>query len=264
MRTKLRITLYSNTENPQVISDRLVEQKLELTSGPKATHSGPLSLEINLATVEDIDSVVLYLQKLKGSLPLETAIAKKKAVKVDQFQDDNTLEDLLEKLKSFETQEELISYLRECNFRALSPNHISDITMDMPEKPIVIKEKHSNLVFFARLAKEAKDPRNDKWDFRLAVGIDLNAKESNKVIYYLWGKSHSKADIKGGKEGLRTYKPKEFTMTFPEFMDYEMRTKFRQEHRKWATATNYGQNPENYELSKFYRKWSPYVKIHKV
>lgn len=64
---KMRITM----RNPQglLISDRLVDQRLELNTGARETHSGGiLTLEFSVVTREDAEMVKAYLQQLMGGI----------------------------------------------------------------------------------------------------------------------------------------------------------------------------------------------------
>lgn len=261
--SKLRIKLFSEGENPIVLSDRLVNQGIEFENGPTEKHSGPLSLEVNLANQSDVKACIEYLSRLCLDLPL---VEKKKAGRVaskvgKMLEDKEPLNDLLKLMKLKPTcTEELIDELRNYNFKFVSSSLLEDINIKQPGV-LSLKEKDKKLSFMVRLIKQAKSPENDKYDLRLAFGVDLEEPQG-KVIVYLWGKRDEPISLKWKKtKNINTKKKDDVLMTFPDFMDYEMRARFRKEHREWLLKTHNGINPENAELSKFYSKWKPYVII---
>lgn len=259
--SKVRIKLLS--PEGVVITDRLVDQATEFRIGPKEKHDGPISVELNLHSKEDVENALAYLGKLALDLPLEQKPTKalKKSKLGAMLEDKEPLLELLQTLKAkCNTQEELIENLREYNFKFLNVDLLKDINR-VYENSIVVRSRDENLQFMVRLVKQAKNPINDKWDTRLCLGFDLNAPTA-RVVVYLWGKYHEKIKLGWKNEkNINTKKKDDILLSFPDFMDYEMRTRFRAEHRKWAIETENGKNPEAFDLSKFYRKWKPYVII---
>ena len=63
---KLRITTLS--ENGTPLSDRLVDAYIEMNSGPKVQHNGPIRVEVTLTNKQDIDNFKEYLDRLSGTL----------------------------------------------------------------------------------------------------------------------------------------------------------------------------------------------------
>ena len=59
---KMRITLLNDNGTP--ISDRLVDSSVELSTGAKVKHPGPIRVEITLQHKQDIDLFKTYLDQL--------------------------------------------------------------------------------------------------------------------------------------------------------------------------------------------------------
>lgn len=259
METKMRIKLYQ--PDGLILSDRLVEQEIEFRVGPKQAHKGPLSLELNLRSQEDIGNAVTYLQKLSGNLPIEAPGKKPKKVKLENIED-TTLESFVESLmESQPTQDEILVSLREQGFSLITYQHFIDLTKDNQDK-YLIKDKWKDYQFMVRLVKKAKDPANDKWDFRAMIGIKLIGDKSEKVPTFLWGKFHKSYNKpwKDSKDSSR-YKPKEHNiLIFPEYMTLEERSKFRSEYRRYLNFQEQGLTDVGpFEFSKHYKRWEPFV-----
>jgi hypothetical protein len=263
--TKMRIKLFS----PEGIlqSDRLVEQTTEFTMGPKEVHSGPILVEVNLFDQVQVDSCIEYLKKLKGDLPLSTSTKK---IKIDKtldkmLSDKEPLLDLIKTAKAKGTsQEKLIDFLREYQFKFISGDIILDMVTNDPNVGNQIKLRPRDLEtgfqYMVRLVKEAKEPLNDKYDFRLVFGIKILGDKIDKVVIYLWGEFSEHMKLPWDKKNANNFKKVEKLYIFPEFMDYAERKRWRSEHRKWLIATKGIANPESIETSKFYNKYKPYVK----
>lgn len=255
--TKMRIKLF-NPESKALEYDRLVEQAPEFIKGPTHAHEGPITLEVTLLDKQDVDSVITYIGKLAGTLPLthkeEKKLKKNKALE-QALMSDEPLKEFMQIALASENQEALIDTLRESNFRFMSYLDLKDLTEE--SKSLTLKTKHSDWQFMVRLIKEAKNPINDKWDTRLVFAIKYMGERVNLVHVYLWGQWDQKRVIpwktKPGKEINFKDKPQFFQ--FPEFMTYEERGKFRAEHRKLALI----EDPTKREPSKFFNRWAPYV-----
>jgi hypothetical protein len=264
--SKMRIKLFD--ENNLMLSDRLVEQTTELTLGPKEPHKHSLSIELNLYDQTQVDMAITYLKKLKGDLPIEEKTAGK--VKKDKtiekmLTDKEPLLDLIKTLKTkATTQEKLIDMLREYQFVFVSGDVIEDMGTHDPniKKQIEIrqKDKEAGYQYMVRLVKQAKEPMNDKYDFRLVFGIKIIGEKLDKAQLYLWGKYEKTWTLPWEDKKKVNFKKVEKVYIFPDFMDYVDRKKWRTEHRKWEIATNKGEKPEAFELSKFYLKYHPYIK----
>lgn len=255
--TKMRIKTYDPTSG-LLLSDRLVEQKTEFNLGPKTAHNGPMTIEVNLVSQEDVDGLITYIKKLKGELPIAKSDKPKTttAKQLDKMlSDKEPLLDLLKTLKAkAKNQEHLIEMLREYNFRFMATDVIKDY---FEEKGFLkIKEKHEKYQWMARLVKEAKEPANDKYDFRLTFGIRFMGEVVDKVQIYWYSEYQETWKLAWKQKEDINFKKVEKVLMFPEFLDYADRKKWRTEHRKIERAAAAG---TPVEPSPFYTKWKPYV-----
>lgn len=254
--SKLRVKLF-DPKTFLLLQDRLVEQVTEFTNGPREKHEGPMSIELNLNTKEEVSAAIEYLKRLALDLPIETKSLKKttSAKKLENMlSDKEPLVDLKKTvLAKASNQEELIDLLRTYEFRFTNAQYLEDFNTNKPGT-IEINEKHKEYQFMARLYKEAKDPINDKWDMRLVFGIKIQGDRVAVVKVYMWGKFDESIKLPWKNKEAINFKKKEKFLGFPEFMDYGMRRKFRLEYKKLQ------EDPET-EKSPFYKKWEAYVKV---
>lgn len=256
METKMRIKLYDKSE--YLMSDRLVEQQTEFNLGPKDKHEGPLSLELNLRDKEDAEKAIQYINKLIGNLPLQNKMKTVKITKGTLLEDNaEPLESLMETaLRSF-SQEKLITFLRNHNFRFIESDIITEFNEELKEK-VNIKPIHHKFQFMIRLVKEAKNPLNDRYDHRLIFGIKLRGTKIEKVVVYLFGKFKTKKEIPWDNAKKINFKKVEKMVVFPAYMDYDERKKWRIEHRKVEIAQ---EREQEYKPSKFYTKNKPFIQF---
>lgn len=260
--TKMRIQLFQPKTNIMV-SDRLVEQSTEFMKGPSEPWEGPIGLEVTLYSQTQVGMLKEYLDKLVGNLPIEEKVKKLKKPKDDMLGDKSPIEDLLKEAKSkAKTQEELIDLLREkWDFRFVDKTFILDY---VPEDKLKIPED-TDYQFMVRMHREAKEPANDKYDWRLVFGIKFIGERVSKVKVYLYGKFDKKEtwELPWSKPKVHNFKKVTPIYSFPEFMTYEERKKWRSENRKFLKAREAGESAE-FKHSKQFERWSPYVKINGV
>ena len=70
---KLRVTTLS--ENGTPLSDRLVDAYIEMNSGPKVQHKGPVRVEVTLTNKQDIDNfkeLQKLIDEIEGDIPATT------------------------------------------------------------------------------------------------------------------------------------------------------------------------------------------------
>lgn len=263
--SKVRIRLFDKEYHE--LSDRLVDQTTEFRMGPKEVHKGPISIEVNLTNQMELDTYIEYLKKLKGDLPIVEATKKDKATKTitKMLSEKEPLLDLIKTIKAkAKNQEQLIDMLRDYQFRFISGDVIQDMTTfdKTVGEQIQLRDRdiQEGFQYMVRLIKEAKEPMNDKYDFRLVFAIKIVGDKVEKVVIYLWGKYSEYIKIPWSDKKKVNFKKVEKIYSFPEFMDYVERKKWRTEHRKWQIATDNGKQPDLMELSKFYNKFKPYIK----
>lgn len=255
--SKMRLRFFQETG--ELLSDRLVEQNTEFMMGPKETHKGPVQLEVTLRTQEEVDNFIAYVKKVKGDLPIVAKEKKNAPKQIDKMLSEK--EPLLDLVKTLQakskTQEQLIAALREYDFKFMMSDTVKDL--GGIKEQITLRDKDEDYQFMVRLVKEAKDPMNDKYDFRLALGIKIIGEKVDRVKIYIWGKYDTYWKLPWEKAKANNFKKVEPLHVFPKFMDYEDRKKWRKEHRMVvnAKATN-----DKYEPTKFYNKWAPHITIH--
>lgn len=251
--TKMRIQLFTNQGHLQ--SDRLVDLATELRKGPSEIHSGPLMMEVTFYHQDEVKQFREYLDKLVGFLPIEPKVKIKKPKKDEMLGDKSPVEDLLKEVKAkAKTQEELIDILRDkWDFRFIDAAFILDY---VSEEKLKIPAD-TDYQFMARMYKEAKDPVNDKYDWRMVFGIKFIGDRVDKVKVYTYGKFNKKEswELPWEKPKVHNFKKVTPIYTFPEFMTYEERKKWRTENRKRL------RDPE-FKTSKQFQRWSPYVKMN--
>jgi len=118
-----------------------------------------------------------------------------------------------------------------------------------------IKDIHlAKYQWMVRVAKRAKDPRNDKFDLPLLIGISIMEKESrtDKMVIYLNG-TFSKSEKLEVPKNAMTFRQTNL-IKYPHYMTYEEREKWGIEHR--LLLSNPTKSP-----SKFYLRWSRDVKV---
>ena len=243
MEKKIRIQLYTN--DGQLINDRLVSQDIELNTGPKESHIGPIRVEFSLLELSDIEKAKLYLDKLVGNLPLDVKVKKKKLDKEFEIVDRQAF--IEELLGSTNNQDEFINDLRSKGFKFMMWDFLNTFQF-----PLEIKEVHKEKYqWMLRCIKEAKNPSVDKYDPTIIIGIQMYGERSPKIVIYIDGKFSSSYDVKLIEKSKLTFKKTEM-MKFTTYMTEQEREKFRYEVRQYQL------NPEK-EQSKFFLRWKPYV-----
>lgn len=243
MKPKIRIKFLN--KDLVTIKDRLTDQTIEFTQGPVEKHTGPIQLEVTLMNKQDITSLFTYMERLAGDLPVLQKKTYTKKGESTSVMEEEPLKELVHEIKTkCKTQDEVIKFLRERHFVFLSHEFIKDFKL-----PIPIKDKHSDYSFMVRKIKEAKDPKNDKYDPQLAIGIKLD-KSKELTVIYLYDESsiHKLPWAKKSDINFKSIKP----MRFPVYMTEEERNRYRVEKAKY---TNNTELPK----SKFFLRWSPVV-----
>lgn len=250
MEQKIRIQLFN--QGGALVSDKLLEQGGAFYSGPKEIHSeGPIRIEFTLIDQRDTEEAIVYLQKLRGILPLEEKLKKRKdATSVDLVSDYLKIEEHI-KPENFKTQDDLVFYLRDLGFVFLMEDHLSQLGL-----PIEIKPLHKEFQWMIKQIKRAKNPKADKYDPTLVIGMAIWGERTEKVVVYLEGKFKKSHKIPVASKPKFTFDHTEM-MKFPDFMNDEEREKFRIEHRIYKAHTAQ-------PLSKFYLRWAPYVQIPEI
>lgn len=252
MAVEKNIRIQTFTPEGFITSDRMVKQGPEFYNGPKESHNGPLRIEFTLEDKDDVMGAVEYLRRISGDLPLKvkgttTSTSKKSSPGEDNDNvfDNNKeriINDLLEEHK--DNQDNIIKALREMGFIFITSDFLKFCVPDSYEIKNIHKEKYQWLI---RRTKEAKDPKNDKYDPQVLLGISIMSKRSERILTYFYGehKGSVRATIPE-KKPMKLAKTN--LMKFPHYMNEEERLKYGQEHRLLFN------NPEK-KPSKFYMRW---------
>lgn len=249
MKSKIRVTLLS--PEGVIISDRLVDQATEFYQGPKEVHKGPLRLELNLMEEADIEKAQLYLNQLVGKVPKTTIAPKTKAntgSKVIMSKEEDSLETreaYIEEIYSkSKDQDDFIKKLRGEGFRFLH----SEMLEDIKPKGYKIKAIHlKKYQWLVRLTREAKDPKNDRYDLTTIIGISILDKRTPRILLYLFGEYHKTYKLEVPKKDPIGQKNTNL-IKYPHYMVHEERFKWGNEHRILLN------NPDK-KPTKFYVRW---------
>lgn len=226
-------------------SERLVSQQTEFYTGPKDKWGGPVRVTLTLADKDDVSSAIEYLERLKADRPLRDPNKKvNKAVNTNLAVNNNHEQYLLEKIsKANDNQDSLINLLRADEFMFLDSNQL---LKKIPEK-YEIKEIHlKKYQWLLKRDKTAKDPRNDKFDPQLLVGISIMEERKDKIVYYLYGEYGGAKRIKLPNKAYNISKTN--LIKYPHYMIHDEREKWGIEHR--LLLLNEDKKP-----SKFYMRW---------
>jgi len=251
MEKKIRIQLFN--EELVMQSDRLLTQDAEFNVGPKLQHSGPIRIEFTLMGTDDIARCKEYLDKLTGVVPLISKEVKTRGRKPsgDAIPDTDDRAEMLSVFQQCSTQDEAIEMVKNCGFRFMTIDLFEAMGyLEGRSLPVGIKKGDYQILM--RCLKQAKDPKNDKYDPELIFGIKLMGDKEDKVLFFLQGEK-GKFDMPWAKKSEFNFK-KTSMMKFPEYMTLEEREKWRREHRLSIA------NPEK-EPSKFYARWKPYIEV---
>lgn len=252
---KLRIQLFTDTGLP--VSDRLVDQTTEFYQGPKEVHEGPIRVEFTLENVDDVGKSIEYLKKLSGTLPIEQKESKgrgRPAGTVKSLESENDRKIMLTQTsEEAKDQDDFINNLRKnFDFVFIDSDRLKTI---IPET-YNVKEKHlETYQWLVKLSKQAKDPKNDKFDIALLIGIAIlpETVRQDKMVTYLNGTFDGIIRLEVPKKNAMTFKATNL-IKYPHYMIYEEREKWGFEHRLLL------ENPDR-KASKFYLRWVKDVQV---
>lgn len=223
MKTQKKIRIQAFDNEGYQVQDRLVQQDIELATGPKEVHKGPLRIEVNLFEKDDVEKFTTYLKKLIGDLPLETPgkIKPKKTAKGKTVLEPQHREAIINYITSLDTQDKVVQYLREEGFEFLTHDYLNSLQLDTG-----ISDKHQQKYqWMLKVIKKAKNPLNNKYDPTLCIGIKLVGKKINTYVIYLYGKKHKIGKAPWKEKRKVSFKNTEMTK-FPPYMVQEEKDKF--------------------------------------
>lgn len=250
---KIRITLYN--KDGSLESDRLVDFQTEMYAGPKANHDGPVRIDVQFNTRDQTDRIIDYIKKLNGSLPIDTTKRTTRSAPATTNMSQDVTQDIIQEVKKKENQDQVIEYLREMNFQFICYDHLVDIFNKNSWELNIEKDSHKELQYMVRVLRLAKDPKNDKIDPSLIVGMKIVGDPIKGFHLYQSGKLLTSIKMPWPTDGKINFKVKQKFYDFPASMLIDERSKWRAEDRKVHTNPDYVPTP-------FYTRWKPFVTIH--
>ncbi len=258
---KPKIRVQSLNEEGIVISDRLVDQAIEFMNGPKESHDGPLRIEVNLMSTDDIPNFITYLNKLVGKLPIKENRGKGRPANSSTQEFNSPREEVLSEIEKLSfsgiNQDELINHLRKLGFVFLLTEDFKVYFPEFPFKSRDIKEPNStgqypeSFCWMVRRIKFGKDPKTDKYDPQIIFGIKLLSNRDDKVVPYLYKERKKPLYFPVPTKNMISFNNTEM-VKFPKYMLEEERLKFSTEMRQ--CMYNKEKKP-----SKFFLRWFPDV-----
>lgn len=253
VKKNIRIQLF---DEQGFVSDRMVTQLPEFYLGPKEVHNGPMRIEFTFEIKEDVQNAIEYLRRLTGDLPLkvkgDTSTRKvKEGVSNDDVFDNNKEQVIKDTITTnIGNQDSLIKELRAMGFIFVTSEFLKYVIPDTYK----IRELHlGKYQWLVRVTKLAKDPRNDKYDPQVLIGISIMNGRSDKVVTYMYGEYKDRFNIPvPTKKAIKLSKTN--LIKFPHYMNEDERLKWGVEHRTLFNTP--GKKP-----SKFYMRWYKDVEI---
>jgi len=250
LKKNILIQLYDDSG---MISERMVQQTAEFYAGPKAKHTGPMRISFTMDNKDDIEGAIKYLEQLALDAPLKAIVKPGRVTQtVKEPSLDNSLEVLLEDAKKAAKgdQDKFIEYLRRLDFVFLDSDNL---LLNIPETYKVKKIYLEKYQWLIRRSKIAKDPRNDKYDPQLFIGISIFGDRDVRMVIYLYNAAKKKLRIPFNKREAMDF-TKTNLIKYPHWMNADERLKWGIEHRVLFN------NPEK-NRSKFYDRWSKDIKV---
>lgn len=263
---KMRIQLLGSGQ--EVLSDRLVDQKIELTTGPKYKHDGPVRLEITIQNKGDEDLIHSYIGGISKDKPeLEKGVRGRKAsTTVENISPrEDILQEIENLIKEDYSQDKIIKHLRALGYVFLLTEDFLNYFPDFKFLEKHIGQPNHNgqypvedsYQWMVRCIKRGKDPKVDKYDPQLIFGFKLLPSRKEKFIAYLFKEFKKDVKLKAPIPSKNAFTFQSFEMIkFPHYMLAEEREKWSKEHRIYEA------NPEKTK-SAFYLRWLPEVELPK-
>lgn len=251
IKKNVRIQLFKDGE---MTSERMVSQGPEFYNGPKEKHDGPMRIEFTIDERSDAESAIKYLQQLVLDLPIKTVKGERgrKAAEVnnDDIFNENKVEMVYDTIDNCSDQDSMIKQLREMGFVFVESDFLKHFIIP---KEYEIKNRHlETYQWLVRRTREAKDPKNDKYDPQVLIGIQIFGKRSEKIVLYNYGEFKQSIKVKVPEKAISAKKTN--LIKYPSYMNEEERFKWGTEHR--LLFNNPAKKP-----SKFYMRWVKDVQV---
>jgi hypothetical protein len=139
---------------------------------------------------------------------------------------------LVKDLKSRKTMEDVVDYLRECNFRVINYQFLEELD---PPQITKLKDKSpkfkNTYVYMVRVNHIGKDATDDTYDTTVIVGLQLfGVKRANRLIILLDNEGSlesSVAKIEWKRKENINFKERKILVTFPTGMSIQDRIDWR-------------------------------------
>jgi len=252
---KLRVQ-YLN-EDGTIQSDRLVDQAIEFTNGPKQGHTGPLRIEASLMCQQDVESLKGYLDRVSSGLTSKQVNPRGRTPNaITEF--NSPREEILNHIENIvkndgRDQDEIITQLRGLGFVFMLTEDFLTYFPDFPFRDRDIGEASTtgqypaSLQWMVRCIKRAKDPKTDKYDPQIIFGFQIVGEREEKFVPYLYKERKKPIKAKIPTKYALSFNNTELTK-FPKYMIEEERLKFSTEMRQLIAS------PER-KPTKFFIRW---------
>lgn len=236
--------------------DRLVSQYTEFLNGPKESWQQALRIEVTLENDKDIEEFTEYLLKIRKDIPKAPTTTRGRKpnssnVKAPNTKDqrDELYKEAISKAKG--NQDKLITFLREHNFHFITTEFAQSLKLPINFKESHIKEPYKYQWLMLCL-REAKDPKNDKYDPMLVFGMNIMSR-NEKVVVYKDCEYDSRLRLVVPDDTTFSFDKTKLTI-FPEYMTLEEKERWRKEHRDLMDK------PDK-EPTKFYQRWAKFIQV---
>lgn len=251
LKKSVRIQLF---DNEGMVSDRLVTQTTEFYMGPKEVHKGPMRIEFTFEEQKDVEEAITYLQKLRGELPIGSSKPRGRtpstSVNDDYMGEQDKNQILADVVSKSKDQDQFINTLREMGFVFMTSDYLKHFIPEAYD----IKDLHlKKYEWLIRRVKQAKDPKNDKYDPQILIGIKIMEERSSRCVVYTYGIAAESINLPIPEKKAMGF-GKTNLIKFPHYMTEE-------ERLKWGTEHRFLFNSPERKPSKFYMRWQPDVKV---
>lgn len=261
VKPKMRIQLLD--ENLITLSDRLVDQAIELYQGPKDKHKNPIKLEVVLTSQNDINAFKEYIDQLAGNLPIREVNSKGRPASTTQKELESPREDILLRVEDMiangEDQDAIINYLRKLGFVFMVTEDFLHYFPGFPLQVRDIGQPNNNgqypesLNWMVRRTKMGKMPSSDKYDPMIIFGFKVMGLRNKKFVSYLYrdNRKKHKAEI-----------PTKKALSFANFEMSKMPHYMTEDERlKWSAEMRSLMLSKDKKPSKFFLRWAPEITL---
>ena len=263
---KLNIIYYDENGKP-IKQDRL-DQIDALVKGPSRIHPHTFRIATTIKTEADVERVARYMKGVLGIIQIpklkKDNRTYNRTIKVGRKQierpnklifmnDNEAYLQIIKDLSSRKSMEDVVQYLRECNFRVVNKQFMEELDSQHT------KGMNSRFIYMTRMSRIAPDPADDVYDTTLSVAIDLfgtNRREGFIASMFHQGKFRRKlVKLPWKRKDNINFKERKILVTFPDGMSIQDRIDWRKYHFKIKAGKDISDRDKA-----FHDKWLPLVK----